>query len=567
MRTLRRTWWTLLFVPALTLAGAAGGAIPRMAQIVWVDFDMKDIPEPEERDVSFVEHILEAQFIEQSKQAIDIPRWVRTLANAPKQAMNVNAVGGVPDSSWYTNRHHRHPMSAEELARGPNSVESIDLTGAVITGAKVEGVTPGLEVEDSNGVGYLVKFDLEDFPQMQSGAEMISTKIMYAAGYNVPENYIAVLDPERLTIGDDVMIPDGKQGERRFEESDLTELLGRVAVRPDGKIRVLASRMLEGTPKGPFAYIGTRDDDPNDIIPHEHRRELRGLRVLASWINHWDLKEQNTLDMYVTEGGRSFLRHYFIDFGSSLGAGQEPTEYYHGREYAFDTSSIFKEIFSLGLYTSASEKRGTLTSPSVGMFTSDDFIPESWKTTVPVMPFKNITSGDAAWAMGVLMAFTESDLEAIAETAEYSDPDDTAYVVETLLERRRIVADYWTGQFEPLDNFELVDRRGVQFLTFRDLAVTAGITDAGDAVYSFRIVVPGAEDARAPERSTNEPAVPLEAGDTGGQAEDGSVEVRIRKGSGGEPIRVFLNPRDPVPDTAIADPAGTRYEIARIRRN
>ena len=82
--------------------------------------------------------------------------------------------------------------------------------------------------------------------------------------------------------------------------------------------------------------MGLRSDDPNDLIPHEHRRELRGLRVIASWINHWDLKEMNTLDMYVEEGGRKFLRHYLIDFGSSLGGGKSPLEYFHGREYAFD---------------------------------------------------------------------------------------------------------------------------------------------------------------------------------------------------------------------------------------
>ena len=54
--------------------------------------------------------------------------------------------------------------------------------------------------------------------------------------------------------------------------------------------------------------------------------------------------------------GRKFLRHYLIDFGSSLGGGKSPEEYFHGHEYAFDTASIFKELFTLGLYVSADEK-------------------------------------------------------------------------------------------------------------------------------------------------------------------------------------------------------------------
>ncbi|NIW47138.1 MAG: hypothetical protein GWN30_21030, partial [Gammaproteobacteria bacterium] len=59
---------------------------------------------------------------------------------------------------------------------------------------------------------------------------------------------------------------------------------------------------------------GIRDDDLNDVIPHQHRRELRGLRVVAAWLNHFDTKANNTLDVYVEDG---YVRHYLIDFGST----------------------------------------------------------------------------------------------------------------------------------------------------------------------------------------------------------------------------------------------------------
>ena len=35
------------------------------------------------------------------------------------RAGNVNALDEVPDSSWFTNRLGRRPMTTEEIARGP----------------------------------------------------------------------------------------------------------------------------------------------------------------------------------------------------------------------------------------------------------------------------------------------------------------------------------------------------------------------------------------------------------------------------------------------------------------
>ena len=72
----------------------------------------------------------------------------------------------------------------------------------------------------------------------------------------------------------------------------------------DGTYRVVASKGISGKDVGPFRYYGTRPDDPNDIHPHEHRRELRAMRVFGAWLNHDDSRAINTRDFLQDAGGR-----------------------------------------------------------------------------------------------------------------------------------------------------------------------------------------------------------------------------------------------------------------------
>jgi len=451
---------------------------------------MKSIPEPKERESGFYDYFFKGQIVEHAKQSLDAPRWVRRVVGHPKQASNVNALDEVPDSSWYTNRHHLHPMSIEELVRGPNRGGPPDFAHATITKAKNSGVSPGFMLKDVKGQSYLIKLDNVNYPRLQSAAEVVSTKILYAAGYNVPENYVATIDPNELEIGDKVEITDHTGKKRALTRDDLDEMLRGAARMPDGRYRVMASKILPGKPKGPFPQVGLRIDDPNDLIPHEHRRELRGLRVIASWIDDWDLKEAQSLDMYVEEGGRKFLRHYLLDFGSSLGADTEPTEYYHGHEYGLDGRSILKEIFTLGAYTSAGEKRGLPVSSEVGLFRSGDFDPEGWKQTYPSVMFDNLTDQDAFWATRIILSFTEPELRGMVETGEYRDPKDIDYIVRTLMERRQILAGHWLRKVDALSKFNIRPANEGIALTFRDLMVDHKLALANSTAYTYQIKSP-----------------------------------------------------------------------------
>ena len=122
-------------------------------------------------------------------------------------------------------------------------------------------------------------------------------------------------------IADGTMIrpPSGKP--RQMTRDDLKALLGHVAGNPDGSYRIVASRLLPGKVLGGFRYHGTRPDDPNDVVPHEDRRELRALKVFGAWTNLVDIKAGNTVDTLMSEGGRPFVRHWLQDVGSTFGMG------------------------------------------------------------------------------------------------------------------------------------------------------------------------------------------------------------------------------------------------------
>ena len=121
----------------------------------------------------------------------------------------------------------------------------------------------------------------------------------------MPETHLATLRPEELTIDDQARITSPSGNRRRFKESDIRLLLRRAHRESDGSYRVVASKALEGRPVGGFRFYGTRSDDPNDVIPHEHRRELRGYGTFSAWLNHVDSKSINTLDTVEQDGKQS----------------------------------------------------------------------------------------------------------------------------------------------------------------------------------------------------------------------------------------------------------------------
>ncbi|MFC1489703.1 hypothetical protein ACFL6K_00680 [Candidatus Latescibacterota bacterium] len=452
--------------------------------------DTLHISPPAEKDISLYKEIVDVVVLLPVDHLFDISRNLRKLVGRPKQALNVDAFDEVRNSTWFTNRNELNKMSLDEISKGPDTVDGPDLSGSwTITRAKNQGVMPGFQIEDSEGVPYLIKFAPPGYSELPSGAELVSAKLFYAAGYNVPEYYIVYFNPEILRMGENVKFTDKNGKNRIMTPDDLDEMLEKVEILPNGSIRAVASKFLEGEIIGPFRFEGTRKDDPNDIVPHEHRRELRGFQVICAWLNNSDPKAQNTLDTYVVENGKGYVKHYILDFGVTLGSGGHgPSPSFIGFEYHVEMTAFFKQLLSLGMYVPPYIKYGEIENPSVGLYKSEDFHPHKYKTQFPHPAFDNMTNRDGLWGAKIVMSFTEEQIEAAIEQGQYSDQKTADILLRTIIERRDIIGRYWFSRMNSLDKFsirETADKK--KELHFVDLAIETGLEQPGNSTYKYSL--------------------------------------------------------------------------------
>ena len=481
--------------------GAAVVSTPELldAPVVWHENDRQNIAQPAPRDPNLSRDAIESSLFRPMGRLFNPARLVRHIGSLfggdhVSPAANVNSLGEVPNSSWFTNRIGLFPIHPEDAARGPSTGAGPDRSGTwTVIGAKTEGITPGFTISDAAGGRYLIKFDPPGYVGMTIGAGVISGRIFHSAGYNAPEDVVVSFRREELSVGDDVEIdlPDGSS--KTMTEENLDTILESVESSPDGSWHAVASKFLTGINSGPFDWRGVRDDDPNDRIDHEDRRELRGLRMFAAWLCHFDTKQGNTLDMYVEEDGRRFLRHYLIDFASTLGAGAQGPFPTACNEYSIDFAAIFGRTLTLGLAQDAWRR---LERPEgldeVGYFESEIFKPMAFKPLKPNAAFANLTGRDGYWAAKIISAFSDAHLQAIVTEGQYRNPDAAQWIARVLGERRDKIARYFFDRIPPLDFF--VNDDGV--VRFHDLGAERGIYPGSVARYRARVAASTAQRQR-----------------------------------------------------------------------
>jgi len=515
-------------------AGAMGWFLDR--PVAWYEHDDANVPAPPEAN-----HLqdLDVTLILRDSLANEVDRVLALDGALP--AEDVNALDEVPCSTWFCARNHLGPMSPEEVAAGaPAARPRLPLT---IVKGKDQGAATGFQVVDAAGRKFMLKVDPAGHVGMATGAEVVGEGIFHAAGYNVPGAFVLDLAPEDLRLDPRATFRLYEVKKQPLTEARVRAQLAGVGRLPDGRIRATAVPWVPGRILGSFDLLGVRAGDPNDRIPHEHRRSLRATRVLFAWISELDPSAINTIDTYVAEGGRHFVRHYIIDFGASLGSSTFALQGPQGDgSYVVEVGRTLGAFASLGILRRPFQDRRAewealvARYPAAGYYPAESFDPDAYRPNRKLPTHMRMTARDAYWGAKIVTSFSDAQLAALVASARFPEPD-ASYVAHALGVRRDIIGRRYLRAVSAVEN-PTVAADGAQ-LCFDDLAVARGYAEVGEARYAVEVSDGLGHVLASGEARGDGPRVCLGISASASAGGYRVVRVATRLG-GGEPARATL---------------------------
>jgi len=488
---MRRVAWSVLSI-GLTLSACGGAGLVRMPQrpVVWEDDDRAPFsPRPPDRYVSWRGDAVDHLILRPASEVWTLP--------VDQEAVNVNAWDEVPDSSWFQNRMGRYQLSPEELARAAcDAVRPSAPTPWTVVAGKPDGSHPGLTIEDAAGVRYLLKTDGELQPERATAADAIGAALYWGAGYATPCNRVQWVTREDLVMDPEARVEMTNGAERALTEDDIELVLRSAGRGPDGRFRVGLSRFFEHEPIGPWSYEGLLEADPNDAVPHQLRRELRGGYLLAAWTGHIDVRQENTLAVWrETGGGLGYVEHRFVDFGDCFGV-TIPNDRMSRRfehDHYLNLGNLLLDTVTAGVIERPWQHGRGGVGETLGYFGAERFRPEEWAPGYPNPAFDARTEHDDAWMARILARFSPAHVRAAVSVGELS-PNARRRLAEVLIERRRMILERYLTRLSPL----AWPRSEGGRVCFEDMAVTAGVAEAAEREYAARLVM--SEPLRPPDR-------------------------------------------------------------------
>ncbi len=373
-------------------------------------------------------HLLDVTLVSQVEQVFHVVRIGRKVAGAPVRSLNLKE-HQLQQSMFFTDRPIE-TLTPEAVRWGPTRPEDLAQPPYTVTKPKLEGKTAGFFVRDARGHQYLFKLDPPEAPELLTGAEVVTSKLLSALGYHVPS--YEIVRAHRRDFRPD---PAAAGRARALSAEALQTLL--TQHERGGEIRLAASKLLDGEILGPMRFKQFRDCT-----------EIRGLRLAYAWVNNTDSKDHNTL--MVWDGTRAV--GYLIDFGTSFGADAGtggPKNPCAGWTYAVDLPLAVRELTSLGRYRSGCDLTETPVNAQVGRF-SPRFNPAGWRPYAPNLAFAEMNDDDADWLARRLARLSRAQIDAAVSAGQYASQKDRTYLLETLEARRAaILARYLEEEEEP----------------------------------------------------------------------------------------------------------------------
>ncbi|HSQ67115.1 MAG TPA: hypothetical protein VLM85_28050 [Polyangiaceae bacterium] len=487
--------WLRAGAAAVTLTACASGGSARFAlrDPLWRDTDLRPVDarchvEPTKSDphhVSCAPAVYESPvYWDGADNLLFRPLSGLLGLVTSGEAVDVNSLDEVPDSAWFENRLGKRSLSPEELRLGGCSPDQLlDPEHAadaswVIDKGKSEGSTPGFRVLVPGKGKYMLKGDApkDRQPERMAAASAIGAAVMHAAGYYVSCEQVIYIRPSILKLTPGLTTKGYFEEEKPFDQSALDRMLAR-ATKRNGLIRLSASAWLPGYAIGPYRFEGVREDDPNDVIPHEDRRELRAMKVLASWLSRHDVREDNSLDEWFAEAktppdsSPGHVVHYQLDTSETLGSlsfggGSDPVPTWSwdqvsrrlGMSYVIDWADLGRDFITLGLPLRSWDTVAMTPGQEIfGYFDVEHFVPDQWKCLYPNAAFSRMTERDAAWMARILARFTPAMVRTLAAMGDFTDPSHRDYLAGVLEGRLEKVLERYLLRLSPLADVHVED--------------------------------------------------------------------------------------------------------------
>ncbi len=204
----------------------------------------------------------------------------------------------------------------------------------VIIREKSAGTNPGFTARDANGETWFLGVRFAGATGGRVGRGHHRHRIFWALGYNQIETFITTFDLKRMEI-------DPKATTRR--PSGARTRLTRDDVNEDPRARGPQRRRDLSCRRRPAAHgqeswvpSGTRARAPTTPTTSSRTSTAASCgrcACSARGRTSSDLKAGNTLDALVVDNGRSTVKHYLQDVGSSFGMANNPHEWDMGWEY------------------------------------------------------------------------------------------------------------------------------------------------------------------------------------------------------------------------------------------